>query len=132
MKQYSSVKSLRERVGEQKERKSKVNHYSRCRLCRTVETTDSVSNRSRETMQRNTTHVAVSEVPITATVERSQEYKLEVYNTIQLYCQVTNSQGMECVMVPNTLMHTLTPVTYITTTKNYHSKNVKVVQRVGL
>ena len=61
-------------------------------------------------MQRNT-HVAVSEVPITATVERSQEYKLEVYNTIQLYCQVTNSQGMECVMVPNTLMHTLTPVT---------------------
>ena len=56
-------------------------------------------------MQRNSTHVAVSEVPITATVERSQEYKLEVYNTIQLYCQVTNSQGMECVMVPLSLIH---------------------------
>ena len=39
-------------------------------------------------------------------------------------------------MVPSTLIHALTPVTYTHTHththKNYNSKNVKVVQSVGL
>ena len=41
----------------------------------------------------------------------------------------------ECVMVPSTLIHTLTPVTHKTkqtNKKNFNSKIVKVVQRVDL
>ena len=44
----------------------------------------------------------------------------------------------ECVMVPSTLIHTLTPVTkknknkQTKQNKNYNSKNIKVVQRVDL
>ena len=57
------------------------------------------------------------------------------YNTIQLYCQVTNTQGM-CYGTKHTHTHThishqkQTNKNKTTTTVN--SKNIKIVQRVDL
>ena len=49
---------------------------------------------------------------------------------IQLYCQVTDAQGM-CYGTKHTHTHTHTSHTH-THTQKYNSKNIKVVQRVDL